>query len=192
MRSASDYWVGDERRAAFIFRPRARVWGPHFWGFEYTSYLIQGGASTPRKEEVVFSNPLSPWMIKTVAHHILVAELPCLPACISYLNKSIPCLSLCLPLSSFCTEAQRTWTSVSPDTLWVKDHGFKTLTGFWLGLSHKSCQFQYHTCWYRLFKFFINFLSLSWLSWLSWLTPCLFSALSTINNSCTPNLVWVL
>ena len=34
----------------------------------------------------------------------------------SYLNKSISCLPLCLLLNSFCAEAQRTWTSVNPDT----------------------------------------------------------------------------
>ena len=34
-----------------------------------------------KEEEVVFSNPHSPWMIK---HQILGAEPPCLPACISH------------------------------------------------------------------------------------------------------------
>ena len=39
-------------------------------------------------------------------------------ACFS-LNKSISYLSLCLSLNSFCSETQRTWSSVSPDTRWV-------------------------------------------------------------------------
>ena len=38
---------------------------------------------------------------------------------VSYIKKSTSCLSLCLLLNSFCTETQRTWTSVSPDTRWV-------------------------------------------------------------------------
>ena len=38
---------------------------------------------------------------------------------VSYIKKSTSCLLLCLLLNSFCTETQRTWTSVSPDTGWV-------------------------------------------------------------------------
>ena len=60
---------------------------------------------------------------KIVAHLILGAEPPLLPACYlsqaSYINKSTSCLSLCLSLNSFCTETQRTWASVSLDTSWV-------------------------------------------------------------------------
>ena len=53
---------------------------------------------------------------------ILGAELPRLPACISYkiyINNSVSCLSLCPSLNSFCTETQWTWASVSQDIRWV-------------------------------------------------------------------------
>ena len=53
---------------------------------------------------------------------ILGAELPRLPACISYkiyINNSVSCLSLYPSLNSFCTETQWTWASVSQDIRWV-------------------------------------------------------------------------
>ena len=109
VRIASGHWVGNGIRPAFRFRPRAGVWEPPFWWFEYTPYLIP--RSTPEKEEVVFSHPHSPWMINCSPPE--PARLHLSQA--SYPNKSISCLSLWLLLNSFCVEAQRTWTSVSPD-----------------------------------------------------------------------------
>ena len=44
----------------------------------------QGGAKTPRKEEVGFSNPHPPWMIKLEPTRIFGAEPPRLPTFISH------------------------------------------------------------------------------------------------------------
>ena len=78
-------------RPEFRFRPRAGVWRPPFW-FEYTPYWIRRSF---RKEEAVFSDPHSPWMIKLSPLDPLGRAS--LPACLhhsqaSYRNKSITCL----------------------------------------------------------------------------------------------------
>ena len=96
-----------------------------------------------------------------------------------YLNKPISCLSLCLSLNSFCTEAQRIWTSVKSrhrvsdsnlktmgsslnlafGWVWVPAHGFKSQSGFRQSSSQKCCQFHFDGniflspscffCWWR-------------------------------------------
>lgn len=71
----------------------------------------------------LFFSPLS-FDYKVVAHFSLRAEPPHARLPISeasYINKSISCLSLCLSVNSFCTETQRSWASVSPDTKWVNE-----------------------------------------------------------------------
>ena len=52
---------------------------------------------------------------------------------VSYIKKSTSSLSLCLLLNSFCTETQRTWTSISPGTRWVIliKTGFRSQSEFW-------------------------------------------------------------
>ena len=73
-----------------------------------------------------------PWMytqnrsrLTDIENQPAVAELPHLPACISYkcpMWITASCLSLCLSLNSFCAEIQRTWASVSPDTSYWQLH----------------------------------------------------------------------
>ena len=65
-----------------------------------------------------FPTPLLSLGYNNIPHLRLGAKPPHQLACISHtcLNKSIPCLSLCPTLNSFCPEAKRTWASVSPDT----------------------------------------------------------------------------
>ena len=82
---------------------------------------------------------------KNVGHLILLpAHL--YPSEVTYFNKSISCLSLCLSLNSFCAEALITWVSVSPDVRWVilikKKHRFKNQSGFWLGSSDRCFDFR--------------------------------------------------
>ena len=99
VRIASGHWVGDEiglhsdsdQGQEFEDRPSA----------DLNTHLIryQGGAATPRKEEVGFSNPHSPWRINcspsdpqgraSLPAHLHLSQ-------VSYIDKSISCLSLSL------------------------------------------------------------------------------------------------
>jgi len=63
-RIAPGHWAGDGLRPAFRFRPRAGVEDRPSAHLNTHLSRYQGGAATPRKEEAVFSDPHSPWMIK--------------------------------------------------------------------------------------------------------------------------------
>ena len=99
--------------------------------------------------------------------------------CVS-LNKSTSYLSLCLSLNSFCGETSRTWASLNPETRCVisvgrlsvlagfgsQPCGFKSQSGFWLGLSPGTwvqvpiwgARFQFHSILYWFFFFHFKML----------------------------------